>query len=48
VTFADIAIRRFLVAAFFNDALADSSPLYATISRELDTRMLARIAQGYR
>jgi len=48
VTFADIAIRRFLVAAFFNDALADSSPLYATISRELDTRMLARIAEGYR
>ena len=48
VTLADIAIQRYIVAAFFNDALADTSPLFATISRELDAPLLARIADGYR
>jgi len=48
VTLADIAIRRYVFAAIFNDAMADTSPLFATISRELDTRILARIAEGYR
>jgi len=48
VTLADIAIRRSILSAVFDDALADSSPLFSTISRELDARMLARIAEGYR
>jgi len=48
VTLADIAIQRYIVAPFFNDALADTSPLFATISRELDAPLLARIADGYR
>ncbi|UPY34894.1 patatin-like phospholipase family protein [Sediminicoccus sp. KRV36] len=47
-TLADIAIQRSLLNAVFNDGLADTSPLFRTISRELDERMIARIGQGYR
>lgn len=39
---------RGLVAAIFDDALADNAPLFATISRYLDERMLASIAEAYR
>src|SRR5271165_4912670 len=39
---------RFLTAALFNDALADNSPLYLTISRYLTPEMQAAIAKAYR
>jgi len=39
--------RRRITAAIFDDALADTSPLFDTISHYLDDRMLAAIAQGY-
>lgn len=48
VTLADIAVMRNMVAAIFDDGMADTSPLYRTIGRELDTRMIGRIAEGYR
>ncbi|MFL1462026.1 patatin-like phospholipase family protein [Roseococcus sp. DSY-14] len=48
VTLADILVQRSLLAAVFDDALVDTSPLFRTISRELDDAMLAAIAQGYR
>jgi predicted acylesterase/phospholipase RssA len=48
VTLADIAIQRSLLNAVFNDGLADTTPLFRTISRELDQTMLDRIAEGYR
>ncbi len=38
---------RFITAALWNDALADNSPLYQSITRYLDDRMLADIAKGY-
>jgi hypothetical protein len=38
---------RFLTAALWDDAMADNEPLYQTISRFLDERMLADIAQAY-
>lgn len=43
----DVLSKRFITAALFSDALADNTPLYRTISRVLDARMLAAIAQGY-
>jgi hypothetical protein len=39
--------RRRITAAIFDDALADTAPLFETISHYLDTRMLAAIAQGH-
>jgi hypothetical protein len=47
LTLADIARSRGLIAAVFDDALADTSPLFATISRYLDDAMLAAIAQAH-
>lgn len=47
ISLSDVAIQRSLLSAVFNDALADTTPLYAMISRELDTRMMAEIARGY-
>ena len=44
----DVLRQRFLTAALMDDALADNTPLYATISKYLDERMLAKIAEGYR
>uniref|UniRef100_UPI0018E00A99 patatin-like phospholipase family protein n=1 Tax=Neoroseomonas rubea TaxID=2748666 RepID=UPI0018E00A99 len=38
---------RGLTAAIFNDALADTSPLFDTISTYLDARMLAAIAEAH-
>lgn len=40
--------RSFLHAALFADGLADSSPLFRTISRVIDDAMLADIARAYR
>jgi len=48
VTLADIADSRFLIAAVFDDALADTLPLLRTVSRHLDQTMMAAIAKGYR
>jgi hypothetical protein len=48
ITLADVAIRRGMLAALFDDAMADTTPLFHTISRLLDARMLAAIAEEYR
>ncbi|MCA3280582.1 MAG: patatin-like phospholipase family protein [Roseomonas sp.] len=39
--------RNLLNAALFEDALADSAPLFRTISKHLNEAMLADIADGY-
>ena len=39
--------KRFITAALIDDAMADSSPLYATISKYVDEHMMARIAAEY-
>jgi predicted acylesterase/phospholipase RssA len=44
---SDVLVQRFLMTAVFNDAMADNAPLYKTISRFLDLRMLADIARAY-
>ncbi len=43
-----VLIPRGFSAALFNDALADNSPLFKTISDVLDEKMLSDIAAGYR
>lgn len=43
-----VLIARGVSAALFNDALADNSPLFKTISDVLDEKMLTDIAAGYR
>ncbi|CAH0142627.1 patatin-like phospholipase family protein [Roseomonas sp. CECT 9278] len=47
ITPGDVLRSRGLLAAIFDDALADSAPLFRTISRYLDERMLAAIARGH-
>lgn len=47
LTLRDIAESRGLIAAVFDDALADTTPLFRTISRYLDAAMLAAIARAY-
>ncbi len=39
--------KKFITAALTDDALADTSPLYATISKHVDERLMARIAEEY-
>ena len=48
VTLADVAVPRGMLAALFDDAMADTAPLFRTISRMLDGRMLAAIAEEHR
>jgi predicted acylesterase/phospholipase RssA len=43
-----LLFRRFIFALLFNEALADTSPLYRLIERHADERMLASIAAEYR
>jgi patatin-like phospholipase len=43
----EILSKRSIAAALFNDALADNEPLFRTISRYVDDRMLAGIAAAY-
>jgi predicted acylesterase/phospholipase RssA len=43
-----VARQRWLTAAIWNDALADTTPLFDLISEYLDEAMLAAIAAGYR
>ncbi len=47
LTLADIAESRGLIRAVFHDSLADTAPLFRTISRYLDEPMLAAIARAY-
>ena len=43
----DVLRTRGLLAALIDDALADNAPLFATISRYLDDRMLRDLARAY-
>ncbi len=43
----EVLTKRALTAALFDDALADNAPLFKTISRYVDDRMLADIATAY-
>ena len=48
ITPKDVLEQRYLLnAALFDDALADSAPLFRTISRHLNEAMLADIARAY-
>jgi len=47
VTLADILVQRRFTAAIWDDGLADTSPLYKTISRLLDEEMMVAIARNY-
>ncbi len=44
---ARVLSKRSITAALFDDAMADNSPLFGTISGYLDEAMLAAIAKGY-
>ena len=43
----EILSQRGFTAALFNDAMADNAPLFRTISRYIDQRMLSAIAAAY-
>jgi hypothetical protein len=47
LTPGDVLRQRGLLAAVFDDALADNAPLFRTISRHLDERMMAALARGH-
>jgi predicted acylesterase/phospholipase RssA len=47
LTPSHVLLKRFLTAALFNDALADNSPLFETISRYLTEDMQAALAKAY-
>ena len=47
ITLADVLVQRGYTAAIWNDAMADNSPLFRTISRHLDEAMLAKIGRAY-
>jgi predicted acylesterase/phospholipase RssA len=44
----DIFEERFITAALFDDAMADTSPMFRTVSRYVDADLLAKIAAEYR
>lgn len=48
ITLRDVALQRSIFAAITNDAMADSSPLFHTISRHLDERMVQALAAAHR
>ena len=48
ITPSDISKNLGLFGVVFGDALADTTPLYNLISRYLDERMFADIADAYR
>jgi hypothetical protein len=48
ITPSDIMKQRGLFGVLFGNALADTTPLFHLISRYLDERMIAAIADGYR
>lgn len=43
----DVMVSRSYIRSMFDDALADNTPLMATITRYIDDRMLADIARGH-
>ena len=43
----DIFVKRSLTAAFFDDAMADTTPLLGIISQQVDDELLAAIAREY-
>lgn len=43
----EVLSKRMFTAALMDDALADNSPLFKTISRYLNEEMLAALAKGY-
>src|ERR671916_987474 len=47
ITLADVLVQRGYAAAIWNDGMADTSPLFRTISRYFDEAMLAEIARAY-
>jgi len=47
ITLSDVVQTRSYLAAVFDDAMADTLPLFRTISRYLDAPMLAAIARGH-
>jgi predicted acylesterase/phospholipase RssA len=47
ITLADVLVQRGYAAAIWDDAMADNSPLFRTISRYLDEAMLAEIGRAY-
>jgi hypothetical protein len=47
LTLADVARSRGLLAALFDDGLADTGPLFRTISRYMNETMLAAIADAW-
>jgi predicted acylesterase/phospholipase RssA len=47
ITLADVLVQRGYTAAIWDDAMADNSPLFRTISRYLDEAMLTEIAHAY-
>jgi hypothetical protein len=47
LTPSHVLLKRYLTAALFDDALADNSPLFNTISNYLNTDMLVAIAKAY-
>jgi len=44
---SDVFEKRLVTAALLQNAMADTAPLYATISRHFDERKMARIAEEY-
>jgi predicted acylesterase/phospholipase RssA len=44
---SDVLTTRFFTAALLSDAMADNAPLYRTIARYVDERMMAEIAKAY-
>lgn len=47
ITLAQVATQRWFAAAFLSDGMADNTPLFQTISKYLDERMLADIGRAH-
>ncbi|MEI6158253.1 MAG: patatin-like phospholipase family protein [Roseococcus sp.] len=47
ITLSDILVPRGFSAALFDDGMADNTPLFRTISRYMDERMLGEIAKAH-
>jgi hypothetical protein len=47
ITPAGVLLKRYLTAALFDDALADNSPLFGTISQYLNEDMQTALAKAY-
>lgn len=47
ISLSDILIQRYYTAAIFDDAMADNSPLFRTISRFMNADLLTEIGRAY-